>query len=317
MRLFSARRDKPRRKKFQLELPLTCRKEHDATHTMSNTKKTKVPLPGTKSKSRTQDIPAIAQSSQEFIDSDDNAPDKSTAQPRNVEKPKPTIGIHKNGVPISKSKASKKDGESSKSTPKSKSSPKKPAPKRVLTQEQVDDLSNSEISDDDVPTRDIPTKLPGNGKRQGVSDSASESDSDEEMANAPQPSRKPAQPPPQRQPESHAVAFTATKAYAPPRGFHPVPLNARTISTSTALLDKLQGKQIWHITAPAGISLESLSGLDMDQAMRGDAILSYKGTDYGFVQTKQSEDGAREVFIPSKDNVAPGMSTHGCLYHSY
>jgi hypothetical protein len=55
----------------------------------------------------------------------------------------------------------------------------------------------------------------------------------------------------------------------------------------------------------------------MDQAMRGDAILSYKGTDYGFVQTKQSEDGAREVFIPSKDNVAPGMSTHGCLYHSY
>jgi hypothetical protein len=85
MRLFSARRDKPRRKKFQLELPLTCRKEHDATHTMSNTKKTKVPLPGTKSKSRTQDIPAIAQLSQEFIDSDDNAPDKSTEECREAQ----------------------------------------------------------------------------------------------------------------------------------------------------------------------------------------------------------------------------------------
>jgi hypothetical protein len=322
MRLFSARRDKPRRKKFQLEVPLTGRKGHHAAHTMKDTSRTKVPLPGSKPKSNPQNPPSKAQLSQEFIDSGDDSPSESAAQPKNVEKPKkPTIGIHKNGVPISKSKPSKKDAEASKSTAKSKPAPKKPAPKQIVTDEQVVDLSSSEVSDDndDAPTRDIQTKLPGKRTRKDVSsdsESNAESDSDEEMANAPQPSRKPAQPPRQRQPEAHAVAFTAAKAYAPPRGFNPVPLNARTISTSTALLDNLQGKQIWHITAPAGVSLESLSGLDMDKAMQGEAVLSYKGTDYGFAQTEKSEDGQRKVFIPTKNSVAPGMLTHGCSHYT-
>jgi hypothetical protein len=309
-------------KKFRLGLALTFRIEHDAAHTMKDSKKTKVPLPGSKPKSKTQNIPPKAQLSQDVIDSDsdEDSPSERTAQPKNVAKPKPTIGIHKNGVPISKPTSSKKDAEASKSTSKAKSkpSPKKPAPKQIVTEEQVADLSSSEVSDDDAPTRDIQTKLPGNKKRKDASsesESSSESSSDEEMANPPQPSRKPAQPPPQRKPESHAVAFQATKAYAPPRGFNPVPLNARTISTSTALFDNLEGKQIWHITAPAGVPLESLSGLDMDKAMKGEAILSYKGTEFGIAQTDKSEDGGRNVFIPGKDNVAPGMLIHSPLHY--
>jgi hypothetical protein len=309
-------------KKLQLELTLTWRKEHDAPHNMKDTKKTKVPLPGSKPKSKPQNTPSKPQLSQEIIDgdSDDDSPSESSAQPKNVEKPKPTIGIHKNSVLISKSKSSKKDAGSSKAASNSKPAPKKPAPKQIVTEEQVADLSSSDISDDNAPTRDIQTKLPGNKRRKDASsdsDSSEESDSDEEMANAPQPTRKPAQPPPQRQPESHAVAFQPTKAYAPPRGFNPVPLNARTVSTSTALFENLQGKQIWHITAPAGVLLESLSGLDMDKAMKGEVVVSYKGTDYGFSQTEQSEDGARKVFIPGQENVAPGMLTHGCSHHLY
>jgi hypothetical protein len=293
---------------------------------MKDTHKTKVPLPGSKSKSKPQNIPSKAQLSQEFVDSDDDSHSESTAQPKKVEKPKATIGIHVNGVPKAKSKPSKKDAPAPKSTSKPKVSPKKPASKHIATEEDVADLSSSEISGDDAPTRDIQTKLPGNEKgKDASSDSGStsssdtssdDSDSDSDSDNAPQPTRKPAQtqPPPPVQSQSHAVDFRPTQAYVPPKGFNPVPLSDKTISKSTGLFDNLDGKQVWHITAPAGVSLKDLSELAMDKAMKGDAILSYKGTDYGFAQTEKSEDGTREVLLPRKNGMEPGSFTKCCFY---
>lgn len=55
---------------------------------------------------------------------------------------------------------------------------------------------------------------------------------------------------------------------------------------------------MWHITAPAGVSVKDLKELGIDKAMSGEAILNYKGTDYGFAKTKKSEEVAREVLIP-------------------
>ncbi|CAN9154510.1 unnamed protein product [Alternaria alternata] len=284
---------------------------------MKDTHKTKVPLPGSKQKSKPQNTPSKAQLSQEFVDSDNDSPNESTAQPKKVEKPKATIGIHVNGVPKTKSKPSKKDAPASKSTSKSKVSPKKPASKHIATEEDVADLSSSEISDDDAPTRDIQTKLPGNEKsKDASSDSDSDSDStsssdtssdDSDTDNAPQPTRKPAQTRPSLpvQSQSHAVDFRPTQAYVPPKGFNPVTLNDKTISKSTGLFDNLEGKQVWHITAPAGVSLKDLSEIAMDKAMKGDAILSHKGTDYGFSQTEKSEDGTREVLLPRKNGMEP------------
>jgi hypothetical protein len=280
---------------------------------MKDTQKTKVPLPGSKQKQKPHSTPSKAQLSQEFVDSDDDSPSESTTQPKKVEKPKATIGIHVNGVPKTKSKPGKKDAPAPKSTSKSKVSPKKPAPKQIATEEDVADLSSSEISDDDAPTRDIQTKLPGNKKSKDTSsDSSSTSSSDtssddSDTDNAPQPTRKPAQtqPPPRAQPQSHAIDFRPTQAYVPPKGFNPVALSDKTISKSTGLFDNLEGKQVWHITAPTGVSLKDLSELAMDKAMKGDAILSYKGTDYGFSQTEKSEDGTREVLLPRKNGMEP------------
>ncbi|KAI4633441.1 hypothetical protein J4E83_001908 [Alternaria metachromatica] len=279
---------------------------------MSAIQKTKVPLPGSKPKSKPQNTPSKAQLSQEFVDSDDDSPSETAAQSKKPEKPKATIGIHVNGVPKAKSKPSKKDVPAPKSASKSKVTPKKPAPKQIATQEDAEDLSSSEISGDDAPTRDIQTKLPGNTqskKASSDSDDTSSGDSssdDSDTGNAPQPTRKPTQtqPAPPVQPQSHAVDFRPTQAYAPPKGFAPVPVNDRTISKSTGLFDNLEGKQIWHITAPAGVSLKDLSELAMDKAMKGDAVLSYKGTDYGFSQT-ESEDGTREVLLPRNNGMKP------------
>lgn len=84
-------------------------------------------------------------------------------------------------------------------------------------------------------------------------------------------------------------------------------MNDKTTSKSAYILNNLQGKQIWHITAPAGVSLKDLKELAMDKAMDGEAILNYKGTDYGFGKTEKSEEVAREVLVPQGVGYKPGM----------
>ncbi|KAF2129959.1 hypothetical protein P153DRAFT_422708 [Dothidotthia symphoricarpi CBS 119687] len=272
---------------------------------MKESKKTQVPLPGSKAKSKARDAPAKYSKSQELVGSDDDSSAENTPQPKAAAKPKTTIGIHKaNGVAKSKPQSNGKEKATSKSTSKSKPSPKKPAPKQIVTQEQVADLSSSEISDDsDAPARDITTKLPGNGTGKDVasesessesdSDSSSDESDDNTTAPAPQPVR-----PSQTQSQSHAVDFRPAQAFVPPKGFVPVTIDERTKSKATSIFDNLEGKQIWHITAPAGVSLKDLNELAMDKALNGKAIHSYKGTDYGFSKINDTENGAREVLVP-------------------
>ena len=90
-----------------------------------------------------------------------------------------------------------------------------------------------------------------------------------------------------------------------------MPLNDRTTSNTASLFENLQGKQIWHITAPAGVSLKDLKQLAMDHALEGKAVMRYKGTDYGFSKTDKSENSAREVLVPQKTGYKVGMS-HSC-----
>ncbi|KAF1839551.1 hypothetical protein BDW02DRAFT_563606 [Decorospora gaudefroyi] len=276
---------------------------------MNGMKRTAVPLPASKPKPKAKDSPPKAQLSQEFIDSDDDSPSESTAQPKGVAKPKPTMAIHVNGVPRPKPKASKKNGATPQSMSKSISSPKKPAPKQIVTEEQVAELSSSEVTDEDVPARDIQTKLPGNKGRKHVSsdsssDGSSASSDESDTGHARHPSRKLAQPQEEQAPvQTHAVAFQPTKSYVPPRGFNIVPVNDRTVSKSSGLFDNLQGKQIWHMTIPAGVSVKDLGQLNMDKAMAGKPVLRYKGADYGLFQTEKSEDSTSAVFVPRKDSV--------------
>lgn len=93
----------------------------------------------------------------------------------------------------------------------------------------------------------------------------------------------------------------------PPRGFNPVPLNDKTTSKAASIFDHLDGKQVWHITAPAGVSLKELKQLAMDKAMAGEAILNSNGADYGFSKPEKSEEGMREVLVPQRDGYRASM----------
>jgi len=101
-------------------------------------------------------------------------------------------------------------------------------------------------------------------------------------------------------PQSHAIDFQPSQPYIPPKGFNRVPLDDRTIANTARIFENLGNKQIWHITAPAGISLKEMRQLAMDKVLDGQALLTYKGIDYGFSPTVQSEDLAQEVLVPGK-----------------
>lgn len=265
-------------------------------------KRTPVPLPGSKSKGKPKVAPPKSNLSQELVGSDDDSSAESTPKPKKAEKPKATIGVHR---PNGAAKPITKEKPAAKSTPKTKLS-KKPAPKTIATPEQVDELSSSEVSDDsDAPARDIQTKLPGEvDMKDASSDSDSDSESDSSSGEeAAEPAQKTAPP---AQSKSHEVELRAAQPYVPPRGYNLVSDKDRTASKAAKIFDNLQGKQVWHITAPAGVSLKELENIAMNKAMNGESILSYKGTDYGLSATEKSEDGPREVLVPQKAGYGAG-----------
>ncbi|KAJ8105088.1 hypothetical protein OPT61_g10390 [Boeremia exigua] len=281
------------------QLRLSNRNFGKAANNTMPAKRTPVPVPGSKPKSKSKVVPPKTSLSQELVGSDDDSSTDSAPKAKKTEKPKATIGVHK---PSSAAKSSAKDKSTPKVTPIPKPTPKKPAPKTIATPKQVEELSSSEVSDDDdAPARDIPTKLPGEVEMKDASsesDSDSESESDSSSEEAAEPAPKPTKPAASK---PQQVELRAAKPYAPPKGFVLVSEKDRTTSKAAKIFDNLQGKQVWHITAPAGVSLKELESISMDKAMKGDSILSQKGTDYGFSKTEKSEDGPREVLVPQKN----------------
>lgn len=284
-----------------------------ARNTMS-AKRTPVPLPSSKSKSKSKILPPKSPLSRELVGSDDDDSSPEIApKAKKADKPKATIGVHR---PNGAAKTSSKDKPASKVTPVPKPTPKKPAPKTIATPEQVEELSSSEVSDDeDAPARDVQTKLPGEVEMKDASSSSSSSSDSEPESSSEEEAAKPVQKPTQAAPSnSHEVELRAAKPYVPPKGYTLVTEKDRT-SSAAKIFSNLQGKQVWHITAPAGVSLKELASISMDKAMKGESVLSQKGANYGFSTTEKSEDGPREVLVPQKNGYSAGKQAT-CIHHS-
>ncbi|KAH7401535.1 DNA-directed RNA polymerase I subunit RPA34.5-domain-containing protein [Pyrenochaeta sp. MPI-SDFR-AT-0127] len=279
---------------------------------MKESTRTLVPLPGFKKKANNSAAPSKAALSQEFVESDDSS-HENAPQPKRAGEPKTTIGIHKpNGVAKPRLKSSAKEPATPKNTTKPSALLQKPGPIQMVTQKLASTLSTvKQAEESDVLARLTQGKVPGNEEETSLSeshsDSRSDSSSDESSAAAMSQHRErpvkihsgPSKSHPLSLP--HVVEFNPTQPYVPPRNFNPVPINARTTSKAGGLFDSLKGKQIWHMTAPNGVSLKDLKELTMDKALNGAVVLSHKGADYRFSQADKSEDGTREVLAPQAD----------------
>ncbi|KAF2018465.1 hypothetical protein BU24DRAFT_491424 [Aaosphaeria arxii CBS 175.79] len=267
---------------------------------MSKSQRTPIPLPGSTAskKNASAKVPQKGSfKSQEFVESSDESateqPAKKKAGNKRTDPKSPAkIGVHKpNGV-----------------SKKTKVPPPTPisAPKKVVTNDLTTTSSSSES---DETAEEVPQQkgVENTGTVEQSDSSSSEDDSDsssEESENETAPAtvrnieNLTSQQPPQ---QSHTVEFRPAQPYNPPKGFNAIPTPLKATSNASKVFENLEGKQIWHISAPVDISVAQLEQLAMDDALKGKAILKHKGSDYGLVRRGEGEEVQRAVLIPRPD----------------
>ncbi|KAK5724127.1 hypothetical protein LTR17_013602 [Elasticomyces elasticus] len=279
-------------------------------------KATEKPAPQKRSKSPTakakQAVPkASFKSEAKVVDSDDDevsttdkSAKKAKSKPAPAVKPKAaaSVKVEKSVAPV----AIKKESSSSES-------------------DSNDEESSSE---DELPAlgKKVVAGTPANGgvpKVNGVKRTASEaSSSSEESEDDSEEEKKSVEPAAKR--SKTEVGATKPKAsvskthvsgteetasgplpaqpYNPPSGYVPVDLSAVTFSKAF-LSSSLQGKQVWHITAPSDVSLASISEVALDAIASGKPVLNHKGTDY-ILSEADKTNTSTVAFAPSKDSFA-------------
>ncbi|PVH97685.1 hypothetical protein DM02DRAFT_567511 [Periconia macrospinosa] len=286
---------------------------------MSKPRKTPIPLPGSAPK-KAAIPPPKSTLSQEFVGSSDDSSSETEARPQ--KKTPVQIAVHrpKGGEKAKENKKPKKGKEEpAKSSAKSKPSPKKPAPTKITAEEDGTTTSSSSEESEDEPETDIrkaQTREKAKEKKKAASTSSSDvsSDSSDESEEEAPPKAAPVQS--QTTPtNTHNVDLVAARPYVPPKDFVPASTNRAASSPSTAVLDNLQGKQIWHITAPANISLKDLKQLAMEQATEGEAILKHKNASYGFLDVAKEDSGSQEVIVPRQNGYKAASSRISHTFH--
>ncbi|KAF2444045.1 hypothetical protein P171DRAFT_521442 [Karstenula rhodostoma CBS 690.94] len=284
---------------------------------MSKPRKTPVPLPGSKTNtpisapsSKKTPIPVLtskspkekAQLSNELVGDSDDSSDEVADKPSDTQKKASiNIAVHRpktNGVAKPAPEAKKKQKDPPKKATKAAAASKKPAPKQVTTEEEGASSSDEESSDDAETDIKQAQQREAQKKQKEDSDSSSEDSSDEsEEETAPAQQRADAR---TAHSQSQTVTFQQARPYVPPEDFKAASTERAAVSANTNLFKNLDGKQIWHITAPEGVSLKDLKKLAMDKVQKGEAVLDHKGTSYGLAPAEVGA-GGREVMIPVVD----------------
>ncbi|KIY03233.1 uncharacterized protein Z520_01700 [Fonsecaea multimorphosa CBS 102226] len=186
--------------------------------------------------------------------------------------------------------------------PKSKSSQSKtPNGIKTFSQKTSQRLPSSNASSS-ATASDNDTEEDEDEEQDGVEDEVEdeEDDSDNESASTPSPSssRKRLSPGVPETPSSKRVKTTTRdkvsippKPFQRPKGYEPLTWSASDYASDMDLFDDLSNKQIWHISVPSSVSIDSIKELDIEAVLRGQPILSRNGIDYGMNP------------LPSKDEV--------------
>lgn len=116
-------------------------------------------------------------------------------------------------------------------------------------------------------------------------------------------------PGPQR---SHGATKVSLLPYALPPGFEAVTISSQPASRQAELFSpiSLQGKQLWHITVPAGLSITSVTEVGTQSVQDGSAILSYKGADYGLITEQDNPNTHERLLLPSAEDNKYRTSNH-------
>ncbi|OBT46217.1 hypothetical protein VE00_02356 [Pseudogymnoascus sp. WSF 3629] len=224
---------------------------------------------------------------------------------------------------MASSKPSKKESKKAVAVKPAKVS--KTAAKKKEAEKSTERIADSDIDMDDATSEegsdsneeagsaagpDEETSSSGS-ESEGGSGSESESESDEELpvkvtaptTTLPKRSKNPS-PAPTPAPTPAVTQHTSTRPtpFAPPKGYTPLPASSSTNKLLTPAA--LANKQIWHITAPASLSLASLKNLSLPAGTGGadeeDApTISLPGGEYSVALAAATADTMR-VLLPGR-----------------
>ena len=92
--------------------------------------------------------------------------------------------------------------------------------------------------------------------------------------------------------------------YVPPPGFESSTIEFPASSSECNVLreDYLRGKQIWHITAPASVPIDTIKEVPVQKVATGEAILKHEENEYGLVAETDLTSNRKVLLIPSIDH---------------
>ncbi|KAI7977319.1 hypothetical protein EIK77_004735 [Talaromyces pinophilus] len=135
------------------------------------------------------------------------------------------------------------------------------------------------------------------------------SDSDESMEDAPETTsvntKKNAEVSPDQEASNSSSEFESSdessseiqNTFVPPSGFRPSSAKSRASAAISSALSNLEGKQVFHITAPSHLPLSEIKQIAFGKAASGEPILSHKGVDYGLVETTRQQKQSSETLL--------------------
>ncbi|KAM5462853.1 hypothetical protein MferCBS49748_006245 [Microsporum ferrugineum] len=184
--------------------------------------------------------------------------------------------------------------------------------KAPLSKEIVSDSSSSESEEESRLTRqDKPKKskktiettekssIPSSGE--SSRGSTGTEDEDSESASPAEPVPPPSSKKKVTIQEENTIAPLPSKAFKPPPGFQFMQKSSSQPSDISQLLSNLDGKQLWHITAPMGVPVSSIESLAVNAISGGEPVLTHKGTAYRLQENQLGVEKQKSLLIPGKD----------------
>ncbi|KAG8529058.1 uncharacterized protein KY384_005693 [Bacidia gigantensis] len=88
-------------------------------------------------------------------------------------------------------------------------------------------------------------------------------------------------------------------AFAPPPSFEPADIASRPPSKLESAFSsaQLDGRQIWHITAPSSVPFSALKGITTRNITDGSSVLSHAGNDHGLVPRLDTDATGSDILL--------------------
>lgn len=195
---------------------------------------------------------------------------KETSRPSNLSQERVQDSSDEDVSPVEKTSLSKKKAQPSASqeTKSVKKTPKSSKQNSATPESEEESTNESEEVENGQEDSD----------NKSVTSSASSSASSQKRT---APTTRDSLPRKKSKTTTSSAVQIAPKPFKAPSGYEPVIVSASDYASEMGpLFDDLSAKQVWHISVPDGVSIESIKELDIEAAMKGEPILSKDGIDY-------------------------------------